>query len=178
MSGFRSFIRVAVTLAIAGLLALLVYRLTHQEHPPRVGAVAPGFTLRVISGNRDIRLTALRGHPVVLNFWASWCPPCKQEAPLLERTWLFYRQRGVEFLGIDFHDVASDAKRFIAAHALTFPILQDGSGDVTTGLYGVAQAPETFVIGRTGKVLLHIAGPIDQTVLRTELEPSLRAALS
>jgi len=175
-SNIRIAIHAAVAMTIAGLLALLVFRLVHQEPPPRVGAVAPSFTLQVINGKREIRLSAFRGRPVVLNFWASWCPPCKEEAPLLEKTWLRFGPQGVEFLGVDFHDVTSDAMRFIAAHALTFPILQDGSGNVTTGLYGVTQAPETFVISRTGHVVLHIAGPIDQLILRTKLEPALRRA--
>jgi cytochrome c biogenesis protein CcmG, thiol:disulfide interchange protein DsbE len=144
---------------VGGLLALLVWKLTHQQHAPRVGAVAPAFTLNRLDGPGKVSLAAYRGHPVVLNFWASWCKPCKSEAAVLERDWTSYQPRGVVFLGVDYHDLASDARRFVDAHALTFPMLRDGSGRVT-GRYGISQVPETYVLNRQGRVIAHLAGPI------------------
>jgi cytochrome c biogenesis protein CcmG/thiol:disulfide interchange protein DsbE len=94
-----------------------------------------------------------------LNFWASWCNPCKSEAKVLERDWSSYRSRGVVFLGVDYHDLASDARRFVSHHRLTFTMLEDGSGNVT-GSYGVSQVPETYVLNRQGRVVAHLAGPI------------------
>src|SRR5205823_4869121 len=138
-------------LAVVGLLALLVWRLTHQNHSPKVGSAAPTFSLRRLGAAGSVDLASLRGKTVVLNFWASWCGPCKSEAPVLEHAWTAYRGRGVQFLGVDFHDVTSDAQRFVAAHALTFPMLQDGSGAVTENRYGITQVPETFVIDRNGR---------------------------
>ena len=99
---------------VAGLLGLLVWKLTHQQHAPRVGAAAPAFTLRRLDGDGSVSLASLRGRPVVLNFWASWCIPCKAEATALERAWSRYRGDGVVFLGVDFHDVTGDARRFVA----------------------------------------------------------------
>jgi len=149
-----------ITLAcVAGLLALLVWKLSHQQHAPHVGAVAPAFTLRRLDGAGKVSLDSYRGHPVVLNFWASWCNPCKSEAAVLERDWMSYQRRGVVFLGVDYHDLASDARRFVDAHSLTFPMLRDGSGRVT-GRYGIDQVPETYVLNRQGRVVAHLAGPI------------------
>jgi cytochrome c biogenesis protein CcmG/thiol:disulfide interchange protein DsbE len=142
------------------MLALLVWKLTHQHHAVPVGAQAPAFTLPQLGSPGDVSLASLRGHPVVLNFWASWCPPCKSEAAPLEQEWLRYGGRGIQFVGVDKTDIASDARTFVAAHKLTFPMLVDGSGDVTN-TYGVSQLPETYVLNAKGTVVAHLAGPIN-----------------
>jgi peroxiredoxin len=78
---------------------------------------------------------------------------------VLERDWTRYRSRGLVVLGVDDKDLAPDARRFVAAHRLTFPILRDGSGQVT-GTYGVAKQPETYVLNRRGRIVAHLTGPI------------------
>jgi cytochrome c biogenesis protein CcmG/thiol:disulfide interchange protein DsbE len=161
---------------VAGLLALLVWQLRRQHHAPPVGSVAPAFTLRRLDGPGKVSLAAYRGKPVVLNFWASWCEPCKTEAAVLERDWTSYRHHGVVFLGVDFHDLNSDARRFVRAHALTFTMLEDGSGNVTTGRYGVTQAPETYVLNRQGKIVAHLAGPITNPSFAGEFRSALAKA--
>ena len=163
---------------VAGLLGLLVWRLTHQQHAPKLGTAAPGFTLRRLGGDGSVDLASLRGKAVVINFWASWCVPCKSEAPRLEAAWRQYRSRGVVFLGVDYHDLASDARRFVAAHGLTFPMLRDGSGDVTSGRYGITQVPETWVVGRSGTLVLHIPGPVADSGSVAELRQAVRKALN
>jgi cytochrome c biogenesis protein CcmG, thiol:disulfide interchange protein DsbE len=160
---------------VAGLLALLVWKLAHQEHAPRVGAVAPEFTLRKLVGPGKVSLAAFRGRPVVLNFWASWCVPCKSEASVLERDWTRYHSRGVVFLGVDYHDLAPDARRFVSAHSLTFTMLEDGSGRVT-GRYGISQVPETYVVSREGRIVAHLAGPITDPSFRGEFRTALARA--
>jgi cytochrome c biogenesis protein CcmG, thiol:disulfide interchange protein DsbE len=157
---------------VAGLLALLVWKLSHQQHAPRVGSVAPGFTLRRLDGNGEVSLASYRGRAVVLNFWASWCVPCKSEAAVLERDWQRYRRKGVVFLGVDDKDFASDARRFVAAHGLTFTMLQDGSGDVT-GSYGISQVPETYVLNREGRVVAHLAGPLTSSSFSADFRAAL-----
>jgi cytochrome c biogenesis protein CcmG/thiol:disulfide interchange protein DsbE len=160
---------------VAGLLALLVWTLAHQSSPPQVGAAAPSFTLRRLTGTGSLSLASLRGKPVVLNFWASWCGPCKSEAAVLERDWTRYRGRGVVFLGVDDKDFPSDARRFVTAHGLTFPMLQDGSGNVT-GSYGISQVPETYVLDRQGRIVAHLAGPLTDPNFSTEFRAALAKA--
>ena len=160
---------------VAGLLALLVWQLGHQQHAPGVGAMAPAFTLRRLEGPGKVSLASYRGKPVVLNFWASWCQPCKSEAAVLERDWSSYRNRGIVFLGVDYHDLASDARRFVNAHSLTFPMLEDGSGKVT-GSYGISQVPETYVLNRQGRVVAHLAGPITDPAFSGEFRSALAKA--
>jgi cytochrome c biogenesis protein CcmG/thiol:disulfide interchange protein DsbE len=131
--------------------------------------------LRRLEGTGTVSLASFRGHPVVLNFWASWCGPCKSEASVLESAWSRYRSKGFVFLGVDYHDLASDARRFVAAHGLTFPMLEDGSGDVT-GSYGISQVPETYVLNRQGQVVAHLAGPITQGAFGAEFRTALAKA--
>lgn len=159
---------------VAGLLGLLGWQLTHQKHAPPVGSQAPAFTLTRLEGTGKISLASLRGDAVVLNFWASWCGPCKSEAAVLERAWSQYHTRGVIFVGVDYHDLASDARKFVAAHGLTFPMLEDGSGNVT-GNYGVSQVPETYVLDRAGKIVAHLRGPITAKAYAAQFQAALKA---
>lgn len=163
---------------VAGLLALLVWQLVHQDHAPKVGAVAPAFTLRRLVGNGEVSLASLRGKAVVLNFWASWCGPCKGEAAVLEHDWTRYRSRGVVFVGVDYHDLAPDARRFVAAHGLTFTMLEDGSGNVTTGSYGVSQVPETYVLNRQGRIVAHLPGPLTESGFAGRFRTALAEAVA
>jgi cytochrome c biogenesis protein CcmG, thiol:disulfide interchange protein DsbE len=161
--------------AVAGLLGLLVWRLTHQDHAPKIGAPAPNFTLRRINSTGKLDLASLRGKPVVLNFWASWCVPCKGEAAMLEQAWNQYRSKGVVFVGVDYHDVTSDARTFLSHHGVTYPTVQDGSG-MTGDRYGLTGVPETYFIDRQGRLVgSHIIGTI--TNQASAFQNGIRAAL-
>jgi len=152
--------QVVALVAVAGLLALLVWRLTHQSKPPKIGGPAPVFSLKRIDTDGTLDLASLRGKPVVLNFWASWCGPCKSEAKTLEQAWRRYRGQGVVFVGVDYHDVTGDARRFLARHHITYPTVQDGSGRIADR-YGVSAVPETYFIDRQGRLVgEHIKGTV------------------
>ena len=171
--------------AVVGLLALLVWKVTHRpgsgvekalsagKHPP-----APLFTLARLDRPGRLSLTSLRGKAVVVNFWASWCRPCKEELPVLEQTWRRYRDRGLVVVGIDAQDFSGDAKRFARKYGITYPIVHDGPG-ATLGRYGVTGFPETFFVDRTGRLVgAHISGSIlSNRKIKAEFEASVRRAL-
>jgi cytochrome c biogenesis protein CcmG/thiol:disulfide interchange protein DsbE len=142
---------------VAGLLGLLVWKLAHQPHVPK--GAAPNFSLPRLDQDGRLQLASLRGQAVVLNFWASWCVPCKAEAPLFEAAWQRWRGRGVVVIGIDSEDFSGDARRFARHFGLSYPLVRDGSPR-TKDSYGVTGFPETFFVNRKGRLVGHIAGPI------------------
>src|SRR5262249_28234922 len=130
----------ATVAVVLGLLALLVWKVTHQGSAAKPGETAPAFELSRLDAPGKLELASYRGKVVVLNFWASWCGPCKDEAPRLEAAWNRYRGRGVVVVGVDSQDFSGDAKRFIRKHRLTYPNVHDGPGS-TLGKYGVSGFP-------------------------------------
>jgi cytochrome c biogenesis protein CcmG/thiol:disulfide interchange protein DsbE len=147
----------ALTVAVVlGLLALLVWKVVHQDKGVKLGGgrtpAAPQFALSRLDAPGKLKLASLRGKVVVLNFWASWCVPCKSEAPRLEAAWQRYRGRGVVVLGVDGQDFSGDAKRFIRKHGITYPNVHDGPGDIGTK-YGVTGFPETYFVDRRGRLI-------------------------
>jgi cytochrome c biogenesis protein CcmG, thiol:disulfide interchange protein DsbE len=129
---------------------------------------APALTLPVLvsapglpPAGSEVSLSALRGSVVLLNLWASWCGPCKEEAPVLENIWREYRAKGVTVLGIDIQDLSSDARAFISEFGLTYPSLRDGTDGSKSALEATG-VPETYLIDRRGRIALHIAGPVSR----------------
>jgi len=129
---------------------------------------APDFTLQLYSG-RSLRLSDLRGKPVVINFWASWCPPCREEAPLLEDMWREYRQKGVVFVGVDVWDSEENARSFLDEYGISYP---NGTsrGGLTSVEYGLTGIPETIFVDRTGRVTRKWIGPFTEQALRESLD--------
>jgi cytochrome c biogenesis protein CcmG/thiol:disulfide interchange protein DsbE len=154
------------------VLVLLGYgfRLSPRDVPsPLVGRPAAAFALSSLDG-QPVSLEAHRGKVVVVNFWASWChPACYEEAPVLERSWRAYRDRGVVVLGVDIQDKVEPAKKFIADFSLTFPNALDPSGRVSVD-YGVYGVPETFFIDRRGRIRAKHVGAVTDEVFRREVE--------
>jgi cytochrome c biogenesis protein CcmG, thiol:disulfide interchange protein DsbE len=169
-------VQALVLAAVAGLFALLVWRIVHQNAQAKVGKRAPAFTAKRLEGRGTLSLASFRGHPVVLNFWASWCAPCKREAPALERTYARYRDRGLVVLGVDYTDASSDARAFAAKRGLTFPIVRDGGGLIGSR-YGLTGVPETFVIDRRGRIVDHLLAPVEDGQNRDAFARALQEAL-
>jgi len=145
----------ALAMMGVGILAsLLVWKLTHQPPPPKVGAPAPAFSLPRLDGDSDMSLRSLRGKAVVLNFWQSACVYCKQESPALERMWSQERRRGLVVLGVDTNELSlGDGMRFVQAHHLTYPIVYDANGNVAFNRYAVFGLPVTYVLNRRGRIV-------------------------
>ncbi|HYO46380.1 MAG TPA: TlpA disulfide reductase family protein [Gemmatimonadota bacterium] len=162
---------IAVICALLALVALLAYGLAQNE--PDRGAeealgrgepeAAPALELPKLGGGGNGSLADYRGQVVVLNFWASWCVPCRTESPLLERWHRRMADRGGTVLGIDMLDVTEDAQDFIREYHLTYPMLKDRDGD------GI----ETFVIDRAGRITAVRRGPVDEKWMQAEVAPLL-----
>jgi cytochrome c biogenesis protein CcmG/thiol:disulfide interchange protein DsbE len=173
-------IPIAVLCAVVALVALLAYGLASNEPNRTVdNAVqagqrepAPKIELPKLSGAGESSLAAYRGRVVVLNYWASWCDPCRAESPLLERWHKRLAKSGATVLGVDVQDVESDARAFARKYGLTYPMLRDGPGDTRDDL-GILGLPETFVIDRQGRIAAVQRGPIDDEFMRKQVAPVL-----
>jgi cytochrome c biogenesis protein CcmG, thiol:disulfide interchange protein DsbE len=162
---------------VLGLLALLVWKVVHEGGSAVVADVragkkppAPDFDLPVIwtrtenwpkalrgtVGDGRVALAELRGYPVVLNFWASWCAPCRDEAPRFEAAAIAHRGK-VAFLGVDAQDLTSDARHFLKKYGINYVSVRDGGGSIL-GRYGLTGFPETYYLDTRGRVVAHDAG--------------------
>lgn len=162
----RGFVITALVPAI--LVTVLVLRILQANsvvtsHPARATNpnAAADFTVNVWNGapGERIHLAALRGRPVVLNFWASWCQPCQAEAPVLSAAAKTYTAQGVVFLGIAFQTPAKDGQAFIKQHGISYPCGPDPAGDIVTN-YGITGLPQTLLIDRSGVVVKRFPGQI------------------
>ena len=136
---------------------------------------APAVELEKLDGSGTMSLAGLRGKVVVLNFWTSWCSPCKDEAPLLQQISAQYRDRGVVVLGIDSQDSSSDGRAFAERYGLTYPLLHTAGSDLSHR-WGVTQYPETFLIDRDGHVVRHFPSAVSGIDLTEALKPLLDRA--
>jgi cytochrome c biogenesis protein CcmG/thiol:disulfide interchange protein DsbE len=171
---FRRSALVIAALIAFGFLALLVWGMLNREPITGLSGVAmvdrpaPDFTLTTFKG-ATISLADLRGKPVVINFWASWCPPCRVEAPLIERTWRAYKNRGFMFLGVNIQDRKEDALNYIREFNITYPNGPDPAGEIAIN-YGVSGLPVTFFVSKKGKVVRRWVGAVESSVLNSSIE--------
>jgi cytochrome c biogenesis protein CcmG, thiol:disulfide interchange protein DsbE len=178
-----------VTIAlVAGFLALLAYGLTSKGTDDRIdealasgrAAAAPSFSLEVLArgdlpqridrvvgaalADDRLSLTELKGVPVVLNLWASWCTPCREEAGRLEQGWRSLGPKGVLFLGLDIQDVRDDGHAFIRKYGATYPSVREPGREVANE-YGATGIPETYFIDARGRVVAHVIGVVSERQL-------------
>ena len=185
----RMLLRALGVLTVVGFIALLVYGLAAQSPDSTIddalaqarATSAPGFELEVLQRGRQpaslepaidravgdgrVSLSELRGTPVVLNFWASWCEPCRVEAPVLERGWEQAQRQGVLFLGLDMQDVTGDAREFLREFGVSYLNVREGGKD-TARRYGATGLPETYFISARGQVVSHVIGALSAGQLR------------
>jgi peroxiredoxin len=152
-------------LRAGGIVALVVAagfgyaRLAENKgYALKKGSEAPPFRLPALDGG-EVDLASQRGKVVVLNFWATWCPPCVEEMPSLERLHRALAPEGLAVVTVATDEDEAELRRFVSGRGLTLPVLKDPGGRVAAGEYRTTGYPETFVLDREGHLLEHKVGP-------------------
>ena len=168
---------VLVVLALTGLLAFgLANRssVTGRSGITRIDKPAPSIAMPLYGGG-ELTDADYAGEPMVINFWASWCGPCRQEAPIFERLSQEYGERGVQFVGVNIQDALPDAEAYLSEFAITYPNGRDVSGSISVD-YGVIGIPVTFFVSRDGIVQRRWAGVMRETELRPWIDELVTGA--
>ena len=178
----RSAVPIVVAVLAAALVGLLVYGVVARQDDTSLDSAvqkgqrpaAPGsaVSLPELDGSAKRSLAQLRGNVVVLNFWASWCEPCKAEAPLLERAQKQLAAEGGTVLGVTYKDDASASRDFVRQNKVTYPSLRDDKLDLAPK-YGTTKLPEIFVLDRRGRVVALSRGEVDQEFLTRAIDRAL-----
>jgi len=174
----RTLWRIVALLAVVGLVIALALQLRARNVTQPTSGAAPDFTLRVYPGydgglgKPEIRLADLRGQIVFINFWASWCVPCRDEQPALEKVWQQYRDKGVVFVGVDYVDTEPDALKYLAEFKVSYPNGPD-LGTKISPKYHIQGVPESFLVDRQGKIVLFKIAPISEAELTATLDKAL-----
>lgn len=167
----------AVFLAALAVIALLGFGLVAKESEGlAVGERAPAAELPRLDGQGTGSIAEHRGEWVLVNFWASWCSPCRDESPELQRFYERYRDRGLVVLGIDTQDLTDDARAFVREFDLSYPQLRDPDADspVSEQEFGATGLPESYLVDPEGKLALIRRGPVDAEYLERFVEPLIR----
>ena len=175
---------VAATFLNGGLLFLLAWQLLTPAHPqssggsgsytasdPLKGKAAPNFTLAALSDQHvpPISLAQYKGKAIVLNFWASWCGPCQDEASLLQSEWQKVQSKNIVFLGVDFQDTQTDGMIFVRKYHVTYPNVQDTTGAIAIN-FGIAFTPTTIFINSKGVVVNNVPQQITAQQLQQNVQ--------
>lgn len=164
----RSLIAFAAVCAVLGLLAYGL--LSKGSARLELGDPAPSRSLAVLEGNGTKRLTDYRGEWALVNLWASWCPPCRHEAPVLERFYRRHRGAGVTVVGVNVQDNEEDALAYVHEFEPTYPQLRS-VGDSLSEDFGTTGVPENFLFNPRGRLAAFWTGPVDERILEQEALP-------
>jgi cytochrome c biogenesis protein CcmG/thiol:disulfide interchange protein DsbE len=167
----RRIVLVVGGLLILGLTAIFAWKMYDESQVLVLDGPAPDFTLPLFEGG-EITLSDLKGQVVVVNFWASWCIPCRDEAPFLEQAWRKYREQGVMFIGIDYLDTDKEAQAFLAEFGVSYPNGPD-LGTKIAKQYHLTGVPETFFITKDGRLGDMEIGPLTEERLVQAIEKLL-----
>ncbi len=167
--------QIAVFAAVMLLLALVAFQMRRNGPlaAAQVGAgeAAPDFTVQTFDG-QTVKLSDLHGKVVLVNFWASWCIPCSQEAPDLENTWRQYKDRGVVFVGVDYVDTENEARTYLSHFNISYPNGAD-LGTRISQAYRIRGVPETYIVDRNGTLRATFIGPATKVQLQAKIDPLL-----
>jgi cytochrome c biogenesis protein CcmG, thiol:disulfide interchange protein DsbE len=169
----RAFLAFLAVLAVIGLLGFGL--LSKGEARIAVGDPVPDRELPVLGGPGEGSIRDYRGRWVLVNLWASWCAPCRQEAPELQRLAERYRGRELSVLGVNVQDNSDDALAFLRDHGVDYPQLRS-VGDERSAAFGATGVPENFLVDPRGRLALIWRGPVDEEFLRREVVPIVEGA--
>jgi cytochrome c biogenesis protein CcmG/thiol:disulfide interchange protein DsbE len=162
----------AIFMAVLALIALLGFGLaTKSKDALAVGQALPANDLPALEGDKSGSIDDYRGRWVLVNVWASWCDPCRAEAPDLQRFYEQHKRDGFEVLGIDTQDASDEALAFADEFGLTYPQLHDGSGDYAEQELHTTGVPENFLINPDGEIAFVQRGPVDTQILESQIAP-------
>lgn len=167
----RSIGMAVAVIVVLALLALLAWGLVKSQQGQVKSGTAPDFTLSGFDG-RTVTLSQLRGKVVIVNFWASWCPPCREEAAYLEQTWRKYKDQGVVFIGVDYVDTEKEALAYIKEFDITY-INGPDLGTRISQAYNIKGVPETFYIAKNGELRGMKVGPLKSPELDNKIDELL-----